>query len=140
MSLNRHAAGLVALLFAGIAQARELRIDWEAPTQRCDGTAIESADLGVLELYLDTNPIAGPEQQSDGCSGAQYDPPEGFTPTTAPVSDGSVTVTAEAGKTYYARARISDAAGTWSNLTHQVSVTVPLPQIKTPAVLRITLQ
>ena len=130
---------LTALFFASPALlAAELTLQWQIPTQLCDGTALPAADLTNIEIYIDETPVPGPAPGTE-CDDPIQDPPAGFTPTVAPATDGTVTIQVAGGKTYFARARVQHVTGTWSSLSLQASADVPIGNISPPTLLIIPL-
>lgn len=133
--MMKRSLALLLLLLPLAVMARTVTISWTNPTVRCDGAAIDAAELAGIEIYIDTSPIPGPAEGEDTCT-TPYDAPAGFTPVAAQASDSSTTTDLEPGATYYFRARVSDTEGQWSSLNQQVEFTVPA-RLQAPAVLNI---
>lgn len=127
------------LCLTAAANAADLTIQWQIPTQACDGTPIPAADLTNIEVYVSDQPIPGPGAGETGCEATTPPPPAGYTPTVVPATDGTVTIQVDGGKTYYARARVQHISGEWSGLSNQGQQTVPLGRIQPPSVLIIPL-
>jgi len=137
--MKRILCALALFAMAGTAGAATLQLNWSAPTEDCEGIALDATQLANIEIYVDTKPIPGPANAEEACTSAGDPPPSGFTPTVVPVADGSAQITVQAGQTYYVRARVQAKNGVWSGMSAEAVKEIPPAFLKPPAVIILNL-
>lgn len=121
------------------AKSVERTYGYELSTTNCVGETVDLSYYDQLELYVDVTPIAA--------SGVSCPDDPGFTPDVPPsavntvaigtaelsLTGGTVSIELLSGLTYHARARVRNTDGTWSQLSNEVTVTIPAgaPQMPT---------
>jgi len=115
---------LITLLafFALPAYAADVTIQWQLPTEDCNGNPVA---VEQVEILIDTASIPASDQLCPREGGTVDAVPTGLDQVIdAGDRDGSLTVNLTAGQTYYARMRVRTGFG-WTNLSNEMSVTIP---------------
>ena len=125
-------------LISTSAYAVQTIIEYELPTDTCEGTTIDPSVIAALEIYIDTQHIPAVEINCPQVGTPTDVPPSGLNVVNAVPSDGSVTIDLVGGQTYYIRARVQDQSGDWSNLSGQHIEEVPRSPLNVPVIIRMT--
>lgn len=130
---------LAAILFGDPdAWGATLTIEYQLPTQYCDGTTLNAADITDLEIYVSEATIPAADAP---CSSPVDDPPQGpgVVVTPADPNLSQIDLDVAPGLTYFLRARVRDTQGNWSNLSNQVQRNVPFPRPGVPTITIISI-
>lgn len=137
--MRRFLTSALLALVAPLALATPVIIEYELPSETCDGQPIDSAQLEAMEIYVSAGPIPASDQECPPPGGEVDQPPESYsTMIEAADQSGAVTVDLIGGQTYYIRARVRAAEG-WSNLSNERQVSVPTRPVRAPVLIRIGL-
>ncbi len=128
---------LIAIMVIALpASAAQVRFTWELGTVDCEGTPVAPADYNELEIVVSQEQIPA---VADACAVSPKDePPANATVVNAVPADGEVLTNLEPGQ-YFARARVSNNAGEWSNFSGELSFLVVKKPLNPPILIRLGL-
>lgn len=131
---------VMLLLAAPFALAAPVTIEYQLPTETCEGQPIAAGEIEAMEIYVSAGPIPASDVACPD-PGQPVDPvPQSYsTMIEATDQSGSVTVDLIGGQTYHVRARVRTAAGGWSNLSNEMTKAVPAAPVSAPVLIRIGL-
>lgn len=124
-----------AAIGAGVTHARETTMDYELPTECCDGRSLSPDDIQTLEIYISAGPIPAADVPCAATEAERDSPPDSFSELiqTGDLT-GSVSIDLFPGP-YFARGRVQSVEGEWSNFSAEIQLTVPGP-LRPPVILR----
>ena len=134
---------ILLLLLAPCAWATEVTLQWQLQPQDCEGNAMDPSSYDTIEFFVADSPIPASNTSCPGDAGYAVDPrPVGgnvvLTAQSPNALQGDIPVNLLPG-TYFARARVSDTDGNWSNLSLELQVDVPQGVLQVPVIIQINI-
>ena len=133
----------VLMLSPELAKAADVTINWQLLTTDCNGDPMEATDYDEIEIFVAEDPIPALDITcpTEGDPSTVDARPAGgnviLTARSPNALTGDINVNLLGGQTYFARARVSDQSGNWSNLSAQVEVVVPQGIVRPPVIIQI---
>lgn len=111
------------LLIAFNVNARAIDLNYTLPTADCLGEPLLSGDIVAMELYVDTAPIPASDLDCPDALNPVDEVPVDAMMFNEIAPDGQIKINLAPG-TYFARFRLQNMEGQWSNLSDEKVIVV----------------